>query len=241
MENLGGGGGGGGGSSLTSCESWPFVNRCPWWRHQMKTFCTLLANCAGNSPDSPSRPFWRQCNDCHCPICNRQRVGRRVKFQTSPQTGVRGDRPSFPLLTVNVANSSWDICSLVKLPKLPSCSRRVHPCVWLQEGSRYTQELSLVLGGDFGKLARILGEVDKGAEGPQHINRTGISFCLIPEISRQMVIRHSPWQILPTFAPDRLRHVYKQKFSILKHSSSSMLWYPSVPLIILSSVLLMYA
>ena len=44
----------------------------------------------------------------HCPRCNRQRVGRRVKCQTAPKTGVsfgRGDRPSFPLLTVYVAKS----------------------------------------------------------------------------------------------------------------------------------------
>ena len=33
---------------------------CPWWRHQMETFSTLLAICAGNSPVTcefpPQRP-----------------------------------------------------------------------------------------------------------------------------------------------------------------------------------------
>ena len=32
----------------------------PWWRHQMKTFSTLLAICAGNSPmNSPHKGQWR--------------------------------------------------------------------------------------------------------------------------------------------------------------------------------------
>ena len=40
---------------------------CSWWRHQMETFSTLLAICAGNSPvpgEFPSqRPVTRSCDD----------------------------------------------------------------------------------------------------------------------------------------------------------------------------------
>ena len=113
---------------------------------------------------------------------------------------VRGDRPSFPLLAVYVANSAFsfsipfnyfygkycDICSLVKLPKPSSCSRRVHLCVWSQEGSGYPQVLPLVLGGDFRRLATTLGELDKGAEGSQHINGTGISFCQLGDSDKAL-------------------------------------------------------
>ena len=51
--------------------------------------------------------------------------------------------------------------------------------------------------------------------GQIHISITLFS-DMISGISRQMVIPHSP-----SFAPDRLRNFYKQKFSNLKHSSSS--------------------
>ena len=37
-----------------------------------------------------------------------------------------------------------------------------HSCVWSQEGSGYPQVLSLVLGGDFERLASNLGELYKG-------------------------------------------------------------------------------
>ena len=45
-------------------------------------------------------------------MCNRQRVGWRVKCQTTFKTGVsfvRGDQPNFPLLTVYVANSAFSV------------------------------------------------------------------------------------------------------------------------------------
>ena len=32
------------------CAAWQCGYRSPWWRHQMETFCALLAICAGNSP-----------------------------------------------------------------------------------------------------------------------------------------------------------------------------------------------
>ena len=38
--------------------------------------------------------------------------------------------------------------------------------------------LLFVLGGDSDRLVSMLGEVGKGAEGPQRTNRTGILFCL---------------------------------------------------------------
>ena len=66
-----------------------------------------------------------------------------------------------------------------EVPKSSSYPRMYHPCVWPLEGSGYPQVLSLVLGGGFEILASTLGKLDKGAEGPQHINRTGISFCLL--------------------------------------------------------------
>ena len=43
----------------------------------------------------------------------------------------------------------------------------------------YPQVSSFMLGGDFERLASTLGELDKDAEGSQHINRTGISSCLL--------------------------------------------------------------
>ena len=42
-----------------------------------------------------------------------------------------------------------------------------------------SQVLSLGLGRDSERLESTLGELDKGAEGPQHINRTGISLCML--------------------------------------------------------------
>ena len=59
------------------------------------------------------------------------------------------------------------------------CFKMVHPCVWSQEGSGCPQVLSLVLGGDFERLASTLEEPDKGVDGPQRINRPGISFSLL--------------------------------------------------------------
>ena len=33
-----------------AASSTPWCWACSWWRHQMKTFSALLANCVGNSP-----------------------------------------------------------------------------------------------------------------------------------------------------------------------------------------------
>ena len=40
----------GGCNCLSMSQSWYRSSLSPWWRHQMKTFSTLLAICAGNSP-----------------------------------------------------------------------------------------------------------------------------------------------------------------------------------------------
>ena len=90
--------------------------------------------------------------------------------------------------TVHVANSAvGPITSMVNIV------RYLQPCVaqvvqLLQNGSSVRlvarrfgvspSVLSLVLGEDFERLASALGELDKGAEGPLHINRTGVSFCV---------------------------------------------------------------
>ena len=47
---------------------------------------------------------------------------------------------------------------------------------------------SLVLGGDFERLASNLGELDKGAGGPQYINRTGIPFCLLGDSDKALPV-----------------------------------------------------
>ena len=46
---------------MTSNWKWtriPYLN-ITWWRHQMETFCALLAICAGNSPVPTQRPVTR--------------------------------------------------------------------------------------------------------------------------------------------------------------------------------------
>ena len=61
-----------------------------------------------------------------------------------------------------------------------SIMRYLQPCEvalaiqLLQDGS--TVRLVARRFGNFESLASTLGELDKGTEGPQHINRTGISF-----------------------------------------------------------------
>ena len=62
-------------------------------------------------------------------------------------------------------------------------------------------------------MVAILGQI--------HILIITLFFDMISGISGQMVIPHSPRPIVLSFAPDRLRHFYEQKFSNLKHSSSS--------------------
>ena len=45
---------------LESSEIWlDAVHHSPWWRHQMETFSTLLAICAGNSPVTGESPAQR--------------------------------------------------------------------------------------------------------------------------------------------------------------------------------------
>ena len=55
--------------------------------------------------------------------------------------------------------------------------------------------------------------------GQIHISIITLFFDMISGTSRRMIIPQSPWPILISFAPDSLRHFYKQKFSNLKHSS----------------------
>ena len=77
-------------------------------------------------------------------------------------------------------------------------------------------------------MVAILGQI--------HISIITLFLDTISGICRHMVIPHSPWPIVLNFAPDRLRLFYKQKFSNLNHIPHRvMLWYPSVPLIVLSS------
>ena len=61
-------------------------------------------------------------------------------------------------------------------------------------------------------------------------------FYMISGFPRQMVIPHSPWLVLLSFAPDKLRHFYKQQFLNLKHSPSSDAMIFMGSLIVLSSV-----
>ena len=78
-------------------------------------------------------------------------------------------------------------------------------------------------------MVTILGQI--------HILIITLFFDMISGISDQMAIPHSHRQILLSFAPDRLRHLYKQKFSNLWNILHRvMLWYSSAPLNILSSV-----
>ena len=140
-------------TSLTSCEAWPFVNRfiCHWsrcnrhwlareWnaRLPLRLLCAtpMLAGwggvgCLTSLTSCEAWPFVNRFI-CHC---SWQRVGRRVKCQTTPKTGVsfvRGHRPSFPLLTFYIANSafSFSVCPITStvniiryLPKPSNCSR----------------------------------------------------------------------------------------------------------------------
>ena len=48
--------------------------------------------------------------------------------------------------------------------------------------------VSLVFGGDFERLVSTLGELDRGAEGPQHINGLSISFCLLGDSDEALPI-----------------------------------------------------
>ena len=69
----------------------------------------------------------------HCPRCNWQSIGRRVKCQTTHKTGVsfvRGDRPSFPLLVVYIVNSafSFSVWSNYFHGKHQEIMRYMQPC-----------------------------------------------------------------------------------------------------------------
>ena len=79
----------------------------------------------------------------------------------------------------------------MKLPKPSSCARMVHPCIWSQEGSGCPQVLSLLLGKDFERLTSTPGELDKGTEGPQYINGTYISICLLGDSDKALPVPYN--------------------------------------------------
>ena len=72
---------------------------------------------------------------------------------------------------------------------------------------RVSTILSLVIGGDVDKLASTLGELGKGTEGPQHTNRTGISFCLLGNSDEALPV---PYTVISSVA---LRYRLLRKLS----------------------------
>ena len=71
----------------------------PWWRHQMETFSTLLAICAGNSPTPTQRPVFSL-------IC--------IRINGWVNNGDAGDlrrhRPHYDvILMADTVHNSWHI------------------------------------------------------------------------------------------------------------------------------------
>ena len=86
--------------------------------------------------------------------------------------------------------------------------------------------LSLVLGGEFQRLASILGDLDKSAQGPQHINGTGILLCLLGDSDEALLFPTkwlAAWHWGTDFWPNCQKPTPHQRLKV----STSMCWLES--------------
>ena len=104
---------------------------------------------------------------CHSPRCNPQRVGRRVKCQTTPNTGVslvRGDRPIFLLLKIYGANSAFSFS--VWSHYFHGKYREISAALWNAQAAQLLQD-----GSSVRLVARRIGVSPNGISLEWHMFR----------------------------------------------------------------------
>ena len=148
-----------GGSSLTSCKAWPFVNRF----------------------------------HCHCPRCNDNvsagvwnvRLPSRQELVLWGETDPVFHYWQYTLLIKHFSLRVWSSYFHGKHHEISAAlwnclSCPIAPrCFIGASGRKKVGGIPKLYLSCFERLASNLGKLNTGAEGSQHIHRTGISFCLL--------------------------------------------------------------